>query len=284
MTKKLIAANWKMNKSFDEADEWMDKFLLNTVSGKPLSKKVEVVVCPTNILIDYINLELMDGGFHRLEEAMDKEDQNVEDLLSEDAQDIFIDDKPFKLGAQNCHHEVGGSYTGDVSAKMLKDAGAEYVILGHSERRAACRETNEVVAAKVRSAVREEMIPIICVGEDKLVRDENKHLEYVYKQIMLSVPQDIKIAKLVIAYEPIWSIGTGVVPVLEQIAEMGQFITRIINEKLQTICEEHFILYGGSVTSQNCAEILAIPTISGLLVGKASLDADEFYKICSTEL
>lgn len=240
----------------------------------------EIVLCPPSFLLDYIDSELMQEGFEDLESTMQKEQRKLEDFSSEELTQIVLSERRLKLGAQNCHHEESGSFTGDISASMIKKVGCEYVILGHSERRAQHFEKNETIAKKIRSALAQELTPIICVGESKEIRDQGKHLEFVYKQLLSSVPQDVKFKKLIIAYEPIWSIGTGTTPSAEQIAEMAKLIRKIFTEKLSNIAEEFFILYGGSVTSQNSAEILAIPNVDGLLVGKASLDADEFIEIC----
>ncbi len=191
----------------------------------------------------------------------------------------MVKNRPLKLGAQDCHYENSGSFTGDLSAAMIKNVGCGYVILGHSERRAGHFESDEIVAKKVKAALANNLIPIICVGENKEIRDQNKHLGFVYKQLMNSMPQDVKFKKLIIAYEPIWSIGTGVVPTTEQIAEMAKLITQVFKEKFSDIAQEYFVLYGGSVTSQNSKEILAVAHVDGVLVGKASLDASEFVKI-----
>jgi len=155
---------------------------------------------------------------------------------------------------------------------MLKKVGCQYVILGHSERRAGHFESDEIVAKKIRTALEEKLIPIICVGENKEIRDRGEHLEFVRKQLIDSIPSDVKFEKLVIAYEPIWSIGTGAIPSSEQIAEMMNFIKK-------TVAMESLTLYGGSVTSQNSGEILAVSNVDGLLIGKASLDVEEFVKI-----
>lgn len=163
---------------------------------------------------------------------------------------------------------------------MLTKVGCQYVILGHSERRQYHLESDEIVAKKITAALAQKITPIICVGESKETRDAGKHLEFVYKQVMQSIPADAQFEKLVIAYEPIWSIGTGVTPTTTQIAEMAHLFKKIFAEKFAGRAKEYFMLYGGSVTSQNSKEILSIDGVSGLLVGKASLDVEEFAKIC----
>lgn len=278
---KLIVANWKMNHAFDETDIWLDNFFKNFSAEFEKLKNVEMVVCPPAFMLDYIDSELMDDGFQHLEAVMKNERKKFEDFSPQELTEIVLNERPIKLGAQDCHFEEKGSFTGEISASMLKKVGCEYVILGHSERRAGHFETNEVIAKKIKMAVSQNLTPIICVGENKETRDAGKHLEFVQEQITNSLPQEIKFKKLVIAYEPIWSIGTGVIPTAEQIAEIAKLIRKNFVEKLSGRADEYFMLYGGSVTSQNSAEILAISGVDGLLVGKASLDADEFVKICS---
>ncbi len=280
--KKIIAANWKMNHAFDEADSWLDNFFKAYGEKYEQVKDVEMVLCPPSILLDHIDSELVEDGFQYLEGVMKKEQKKFEDYSPEELNAIIVENSVLKLGAQDCHFEESGSFTGDVSAAMIKKVGCRYVILGHSERRANHFETSEIVAKKIKAALSQKIIPIICVGENKETRDANKHLEFVYKQIMQSIPGDVKFDKLVIAYEPIWSIGTGVTPTAEQIGEMARLVKKIFTEKFSAIASEYFMLYGGSVTSQNSKEILAISGVDGLLVGKASLDANEFINICSS--
>lgn len=277
---KIIAANWKMNHAFDEANVWINSFLKNHSGAIERLKNVEIVLCPPIFMTDYIDGQLMEDGFQQLEEIMKLEQKKFEDFSTDELTQIVLDERPLKIGGQDCHHEISGSFTGDTSAAMLKKIGCQYVILGHSERRAGHFETSEIVGKKIRAALSEQIIPIICVGESQETREQSRHLEFVYKQIMNSVPTDVKFDKLVIAYEPVWSIGTGVVPSLEQISEMAKLIKKVFNEKFQGLANDYFVLYGGSVTSLNSKEILSIHGIDGLLVGKASLDAEEFFKIC----
>jgi triosephosphate isomerase len=277
---KIIAANWKMNHAFDEADAWLDNFFKN-YSSKENFKNVEMVLCPPSFIIDYIDGEFIDDGFSQLNEILKSENKQVEDLSPEEINDIILHQRPIHLGAQDCHHELSGSFTGNISASMLSKIGCKYAIIGHSERRQQCGETNEIIAKKAAAALSQGVIPIICVGEDRATRDQNRHLHFIYKQVMESVPQNVKFKKLVIAYEPIWAIGSGVTPTLQEIAEAAKLLKQVFSEKLSGISEEFFMLYGGSVTSQNSKEILNVAGVDGLLVGKASLDAEEFLKICS---
>ena len=278
--KKIIVANWKMNNSFEQADAWLEVVYSKEEEVKERLKAVEIILCPPVVMMDYIDSELMESGFQKLQTLLEYQKKDIADISEEELSKIVLSERPLRIGAQDCHFEESGSFTGDISAAMLKRVGCEYVILGHSERRTAHFETNEIVAKKVQAALDQNLIPIICVGEDQETRNANKHLEFVYRQIKVSIPQGVKFEKLIIAYEPIWSIGTGVTPTVEQISEMAKLIKRIFDEKLAGVADEYFMLYGGSVTTQNSAEILAIPNVNGLLVGKASLDAEEFLKIC----
>lgn len=281
---KIIAANWKMNNAFDEADIWLNNFFKGYSEKYDELQKVETVLCPPTILLDYIDSELMEDGFQFLEEFAKKEQRSIDDFSAEELNEIVYKGRPIKLGAQDCHAQESGSFTGDVSALMLKKVGCQYVILGHSERRATHFESSEIVSKKIKTALANDLIPIICVGESKETRDAAKHLEFVYNQVMQSVPLDVKFKKLIIAYEPIWSIGTGAVPSAQQIEEMGNLMKKIFTEKLKDVSKEFFMLYGGSVNAQNSKEILAISGVDGLLVGKASLDAAEFLTICLSSI
>ena len=228
--KKIIVANWKMNNTFEEADAWLDAALPQMVDKKAQLENVEIVLCPPVFMTDYIDSELMESGFKKLETLLEYQKKDISQISEEELTKIVLSERAIRLGAQDCHFESSGSFTGDVSAMMLKRIGCEYVIVGHSERRTTHFETNEIVAKKAQAAVVEDIIPIICVGEDKATRDQNKHLEFVYKQIKNSIPKDVKFRKLIIAYEPIWSIGTGVTPTLIQIAEMAKLIKKIFDE------------------------------------------------------
>jgi triosephosphate isomerase (TIM) len=281
---KIFVANWKMNHAFDETDEWLEIFFRNFVNHSRRMKDKEIVVCPPAFLLDYIDTELMEDGFKYLEIMIRDEGKAIEQFSAQQLNEILLRDRPMRLGGQDCHFEESGSFTGDISADMLSKVGCEYVILGHSERRTYHKESSEIVAKKVSAALKKMLIPIICVGETREIRDAKKHREFVYEQIMKSIPQDINFERLVIAYEPVWSIGTGVVPTTEEISEMMNFIKQIFDEKLENRAKHYVALYGGSVNSENSKEILEIPNVDGLLVGKASLDAIEFLKICGINL
>lgn len=186
------------------------------------------------------------------------------------------------VGAQDCHPEEEGAHTGDISASMIADAGAKFVILGHSERRQNHGESDATVRAKAEAALAAGLRVIMCVGESEKTRDAGRAVTHVKKQIKASLPESIEDAteRLTIAYEPIWAIGTGKTATVEDIAEMHAEIRALLIELLG---EEHGsevrILYGGSVKPENAAEILGTPEVGGALVGGASLTADSFMGI-----
>jgi triosephosphate isomerase len=160
----------------------------------------------------------------------------------------------------------------------LQEVNCEYVIIGHSERRKNQQETNEIIAKKALSAFKNKITPIICVGESKEIRDQGQHFDFVKEQIIKSIPL-VKTTRIVIAYEPIWAIGTGETAQVSQIEEMVKFIRQVYENEVAQFAEEFFLIYGGSVNSTNSAEILNIKGLDGLLVGKASLNIEEFAKI-----
>lgn len=185
------------------------------------------------------------------------------------------------VGAQNCHHADGGAHTGDISAAMVADAGAKFVILGHSERRGDHAESDSVVKAKVEAALEAGLRVILCVGESEKTRDAGRALTHVKKQIKASLPEiENPGEKLTIAYEPIWAIGTGKAATTQDIAEMHAMIRNLLNDMFgDEEAEPIRILYGGSVNTDNAGDILSVPEVGGALVGGASLTADSFMGI-----
>ncbi|SDW80064.1 triose-phosphate isomerase [Roseicitreum antarcticum] len=184
------------------------------------------------------------------------------------------------LGGQDCHSATHGAHTGDVSAPMLADAGADYVILGHSERRADHGESSELVAQKVRAAHAAGLIAVVCVGETLAERDAGTTLDVVGAQLDGSLPDCVTAANTVIAYEPVWAIGTGRIPTLDQIAEVHDFLrARLADGAFAAHADGMRLLYGGSVKPDNAAEIFATANVDGALVGGASLKAADFGKI-----
>lgn len=191
---------------------------------------------------------------------------------------------PVKTGGQDCHASASGAHTGDVSAEMLKDAGASFVIVGHSERRTDHGETDAVVRAKAEAAWRAGLTAIICIGETRAEREGGQTLAVLSRQISGSVPASATAANTVIAYEPVWAIGTGLTPTVEDVAEAHAHIrselSGLIGERAATMR----ILYGGSVKPSNARELLAIDNVNGALIGGASLKAADFLAIAEAYL
>ncbi|WP_105615130.1 triose-phosphate isomerase [Vallitalea okinawensis] len=240
MRKKIIAGNWKMNKTPKEALALIEEL-------KPLVKneEVDVVFCPP-----YVSLLLA------VEAA---KGTNIE------------------IGAQNMHFEESGAYTGEIAPAMLKECGVNYVVLGHSERREYFGEMDETVNKKVLKAIEHGLVPIICCGETLTQREQGITIDLVRQQIKIALKDvtadDAK--KSVIAYEPIWAIGTGVTATSEQAEEVCAAIRQVVREIYDdATAEEVRIQYGGSVNAGNAAELFAMPNIDGGLVGGASLKAD----------
>jgi triosephosphate isomerase len=186
---------------------------------------------------------------------------------------------PVRIGAQDCYAEPAGAFTGDLSAEMLKDAGASAVILGHSERRSYHRETDGDVRAKALAARRAGLCAIVCVGETRSERDGGRALSVVGTQIDGSVPDGAAAGNLVVAYEPVWAIGSGLTPTPSAIAEMHGHVRRHLVARFGTEGEGIRVLYGGSVKPANAKELMHVADVDGALVGGASLRADEFLAI-----
>ena len=240
---KLVAGNWKMNglgASLGEA-EALAKALQEQAAA------CRVALCPPATLIDRMARVLADG--------------------------------PVEVGGQDCHAEASGAFTGSVSADMLIDAGAGLVILGHSERRAGFGETDADVAAKVEAALAAGLEPIICIGETLAEREAGQAVEVVSRQVAGSLPSSLSGKAFAVAYEPVWAIGTGLTPTLEQIEEVHAAVRAAMVARLGEGGRVAPILYGGSVKPSNAAEILAVAEVGGALVGGASLKAEDFLGI-----
>ena len=245
MKKKVIAGNWKMNMLPNEAISFIEELA-------PLVKDTEneVILC-----VPYIDL------FYSL---------------------LTVQGTNIKIGAQNMHFEESGAYTGEVSGKMLKSIGVEYVIIGHSERRQYFSETDEIVNKKVKAAILNGLKPIICVGETLKQREEGKTSEVITKQTELALKglSNKEVENIIIAYEPIWAIGTGKTATSEDANNSIKEIRNKINKIYgQNTAESIIIQYGGSVKSSNAKELFEMSDIDGGLVGGASLKAEEFSKI-----
>ena len=247
MRTKTIAGNWKMNKDFPQTEE-----LINGLK-KALSfdlKGVKVIICPP-----FTSLELA----HRLTQ-----------------------DSPMQLGAQNLYHEDEGAFTGEVSPKMLRAIGCEFVILGHSERRQYFHESDAFINKKVKKAIASGLEPIVCVGETLEQRESNKMSQIVSAQVrgvLEGIPAE-QVEKLILAYEPVWAIGTGRNATPQQAEEVHALIRTLLAELYsRSTAEKVVIQYGGSVKPENAAELLWQPNVDGALVGGACLKADSFAGI-----
>lgn len=182
------------------------------------------------------------------------------------------------VGGQNCHANASGAHTGDISAEMLRDVGAGHVIVGHSERRADCGETDAIVRAKAEAAWRAGLLPIVCIGETLAEREAGRTLAVLETQLKGSVPTRATAATLVVAYEPVWAIGTGKTPTVAEVASAHAHIRRVLGGLVPDAGAVR-LLYGGSVKASNAGELLAAGDVDGALVGGASLKADEFLAI-----
>jgi triosephosphate isomerase len=185
------------------------------------------------------------------------------------------------IGGQDCHAKASGAHTGDISPEQLKDAGATFAIVGHSERRADHGESDDVVRAKAEGALRAGLVAIVCVGETHLQRDAGQTLAIVGGQLSGSLPHGATAVNLVVAYEPVWAIGTGLTPTPQDVAEVHGFIRRELIDLLPEHGAAVRILYGGSVKVSNAAELMAVENVNGALVGGASLTAKDFLGIVS---
>jgi triosephosphate isomerase len=241
----LVAGNWKMNGLSSSQTE-----LARIIRGaRELAGLVELMVCPPATLLA------------RFAAAA----QGTE----------------LRIGAQDCHAEAAGAFTGDLSAEMLKDAGAISVIVGHSERRIYHQEADADVQAKVLAAWRAGLCAIVCVGESRAEREAGRALAVVETQIDGSVPDGATVENLVVAYEPVWAIGTGLTPTPGDVAEMHGHIRQRVVSRFGEQGQGIRILYGGSVKPSNAKELMSVADVDGALVGGASLKADEFLAIAS---
>ena len=239
----LIAGNWKLNCNIEEAKHLSSK-IIQSLDRKKLN--CEVAIFPSYICLDSVNKT--------------------------------IKKTVISLGSQDCSVHKSGAYTGDVSANMLFDTGCKYVIVGHSERRIGKLESNNDILSKANNALESNLIPIICVGENAKDREDGRALEVIKKQLDESVPKNSNKNNCILAYEPIWAIGSGKIPDNSSINEMLNMIKGwLSNNKIDNSIN---ILYGGSVNKSNAKEIFSCINLGGLLIGGVSLKPEEFSEIC----
>ncbi|MBN9045855.1 MAG: triose-phosphate isomerase [Rhizobiales bacterium] len=244
----LVAGNWKMNGTGESLAE-----LRAIAAGlsSDFGRKLDAVVCVPATLIS-----------------------RAKETLSGEA--------AVALGGQDCHFRAAGAHTGDVSAEMLKEAGATYVILGHSERRADHGETDALVRAKVEAAWRAGLVAIVCVGETADEREAERTLDVIGTQLAGSLPDGAGAENTVVAYEPVWAIGTGLTPTVQDVRAAHAFMRERLTERFGAKGAHLRLLYGGSVKPSNAAELLGVADVDGALVGGASLKAADFLAICET--
>jgi len=238
---KLIVSNWKMNLNLSDSKKLIDKLIKSTVKKKPY---LENIICPQFLLIPSISNLIK--GTHLL------------------------------LGAQNCHFERKGPFTGESSIELLKQFNCKYVILGHSERRLFSADSNLLIKKKIKIVLSEKIKPIVCIGEPLEFRKNKSYLKFLEKQLNECIPE---CNEIVIAYEPIWSIGTGLVPDYEEIYEVQEYVKSFL--KNQKSIKNILVLYGGSVSSNNIKHIIKESKVDGALIGGSSLDDKEILKIIS---
>ncbi len=249
MRKKIVAGNWKMNTTIAEGEFLVKQLVF--LKGE-LNLECDLVVAPpfTHLL-------------------------TVANMLK---------DTDIALSAQNCADQESGAYTGEVSIKMLGSVGCKYVILGHSERREYYGENSETLLKKVNLAINEGIVPIFCVGEKLDERESNRHFEVVAEQLkeVLFKLRGVEFANVVVAYEPVWAIGTGKTATSDQAQEMHAYIRRVLAGKFGEAADKTPILYGGSCKPSNAKEIFAQPDVDGGLIGGASLVAQDFIEIAKS--
>ena len=240
----LIAGNWKMNGTTEEANRLVNG-LLEKYNGTP-SLDAKILICPPMTLLNYVG-NLLEGT----------------NIL---------------LGGQNCHYEVSGAHTGEVSANMMRDSGCSHVIVGHSERRSQYGETDKEIFRKVEAVLEHGMKAIMCVGETLKSRQEGNAINYVTRQLDEVLNSRLSLENLVIAYEPIWAIGSGKTPEISEIVEIHEVIKKVLSKSLSQNHEVP-VIYGGSVNPTNAEEVLGLEAVNGVLVGGASLNTNDFWEI-----
>ncbi len=241
MIKPIVAGNWKMHKTPIEGKS----FINSVVDNLSEVENTNIVFCPPFTGLSNLNIK-----------------------------------PPFYLGAQNCYYKDSGAFTGEISLDMLLECGVNYIIVGHSERRNIFNEDNELISKKIKKIITAGINPILCIGETLDDRNNGKAYEVIEKQLEFGLERTKSISNIVIAYEPVWAIGTGLTASIEKINDMHSYIRMILNNLFNKINIENIpILYGGSVNSKNADEIISIKSVNGFLIGGASLDVVKFIDI-----
>ncbi len=240
----LVAGNWKMNGTRASLDQI--KAIAEGVQG-PLSDKVDSLICPPATLL-YVSTAL-------------------------------CTESPLEIGAQDCHQNASGAHTGDLSAEMIADCFATHVIVGHSERRTDHAETDHLVRAKAEAAFKADLTAVICIGETAEERKSGQTLDILKRQLAGSVPDGARAERTVIAYEPVWAIGTGLTPTTGDVAEAHAFLRAELVKRFGEEGKKMRLLYGGSVKPSNARELMAVENVDGALIGGASLKAADFLAI-----
>ena len=241
----LVAGNWKMNGKREQLDQI--KAIADGLDAD-LADHIDTLICPPATLL-YVATAI-------------------------------AEQTPLAIGAQDCHDKQSGAYTGDISAEMIADCLADYVLVGHSERRTLHGESDATVRAKAEAAKAAGLVRVICIGETEAERKSGQTLDVLGRQLSGSVPDDATAEDTVIAYEPVWAIGTGLTPTVADVAEAHAFIRAEMKTRFAGEGAFMRLLYGGSVKPVNAAELLAVPHVDGALIGGASLKAADFLAIC----
>lgn len=241
MIKPIVAGNWKMHKTPIEGKS----FINSVVDNLSEVENTNIVFCPPFTGLSNLNIK-----------------------------------PPFYLGAQNCYYKDSGAFTGEISLDMLLECGVNYIIVGHSERRHIFNEDNELISKKIKKIINAGINPILCIGETLDDRNNGKAYEVIEKQLEFALERIESISNIVIAYEPVWAIGTGLTASVEKINDMHSYIRKILNKLFNNINIDNIpIIYGGSVNTENADELISIKSVNGFLIGGASLDVVKFVDI-----
>jgi triosephosphate isomerase len=243
MRKSLVAGNWKLNGSLSSVDA-LAEGVVKAIGGVTC----DVALCPVALHIERVSR--------------------------------IVEDSAVAVGAQNASDQTAGAYTGEISVAMLKEYGCQYVILGHSERRTLFGETDHQVSLKVQAALQQDLIPILCVGETLEERESGSAETVVERQLLEALRDVERLGDVVVAYEPVWAIGTGLTATPDQAQSMHAFIRNVLAGLSEDLAQKVRVLYGGSVKPGNAAELFGQPDIDGGLIGGASLNVEDFIAIC----